>query len=320
VQNNYGDTPLHTAIAQGANRAAKLLLLSGASVHMQNLSGNSPIHTAVLHKNIEAVKTLIPFGADIEVRDNTGLTPLLLAAKYNHNEIARELIACGADPHARDNRGNTPLHESVKNRNEFISNLLIHSGADIYAKNRFNESPLTVALSYGKDVLQWFLTKRTISARNDAGNTPLHTAVQEGSSEDIIAYLLEKGADINSRNNRIETPLHLALTASHKQATQTLTEAGADIFLRNGEGESPLTLAMDMGREVFSWIVDARNVHAQDRNGSTALHLAVSENHPEIVQYLLTIGADPNRENNLGQTAAGTAQAMHHEAISRLFE
>ncbi|MCF7944961.1 MAG: ankyrin repeat domain-containing protein [Spirochaetia bacterium] len=318
LQDNYGNTPLHTAVSRSANRVAKLLLFTNANLHVRNLSGNSLLHTAVLNNNQEAVKMLIPFGANLEARDNTGLTPLLLAAKKNQNAIARELIVNGADAQARDNRGNTPLHEAVKNKNEYISLELIDSGADIYAENRFEESPLTTAISFGMEVMDWFITQRTVAARSDSGNSPLHTAVQHNASEEVIHLLLDRGADIDGRNNKIESPLHVALRASNKRAVKTLTAAGADIFLRNGEGESPVSLAMGMGRDVYSWIVDTRNMHAQDRNGNTPLHLAVSRGYPDIVQYLLSIGADPKRTNIMGQSAVDLAQTRSDDTLRTL--
>ncbi len=318
-RDNYGNTPLHTAISWGAAKSAKLLLLLGANVELRNLSGNTPLHTAVLHQDQLGVKMLYEYGASLEARDNTGMTPLLLSTRKNYWEISQLLIELGADYNTRDDRGNTPLHEAVRNKNQKTCQLLSDKGADIYAENRYGDTPLCVAFKAGVAVVSWFITGPMVYDRDDEGNTPLHTAIQQNASADVIRCLIDKGADINSRNNRINTPLHNAFLSNNKAAVEVLAAAGADLFSRNGEGFTPLNMAFSMGIDALSWIITPENLTSTDQSGNTPLHIAAVYGSLEPVEYLLALGADPSSKNLAGETPADAAeQADKLDIMNRL--
>ena len=48
-----------------------------------------------------------------------------------------------------------------------------------------------------------------LSIRDESGNTPLHLAVRQKETE-TVSYLLGKGADVNSVNRNLQSPLHFA--------------------------------------------------------------------------------------------------------------
>jgi ankyrin repeat protein len=307
TRDNYGNTPLHTSISSGSSKTGKYLLLLGARVDLRNLSGNTPMHQAVLHRDMSAIKMLREFGASLEIRDNTGMTPLLLAARRNYHEVARLLIEYGADYNTRDDRGNTPLHEAVRNRNKEISNLLAERGASIYASNRYGDTPLLVALRSGSEVIDWFITDSLVYARDDRGNTPLHSAIQLHAGTDIISLLIKKGSDINSRNNIIQTPLHAAFEANNKSAVEILAAAGADIFAKNADGISPLTLAMNRGIDAIDWLIHEENIKQTDQVGNTVAHIAAASGSVEMMEHMLRLGADITAVNLAGALPLDTA-------------
>ena len=70
---------------------------------------------------------------------------------------------------------------------------------------------------------------------------------------EIVKFLLEKGASIDSKNDYGSTPLHLASMKGHLEIVKLLLGEGA-------------------------------NIDAKDENGSTPLHWA--SRHPEIVELL----------------------------------
>jgi uncharacterized protein len=318
-RDNYGNTPLLTAISWGASRSAKLLLILGADVELRNLSGNTPMHTAVLHQDRLSIKMLYEYGASLESRDNTGMTPLLLSTRKNYWSISELLISLGADYNTRDDRGNTPLHEAARNKNEQTCILLSDKGADIYAENRYGDTPLKVAFKAGVDVVSWFITGPMIFDRDNEGNTPLHTAIQVNASAEVISRLISKGADIDSRNNQINTPLHNAFLSSNRSAVEVLVAAGADLFSRNGDGMTPLSMAFSLGTDALSWIISPENIASTDQQGNTPLHAAAIFGSMASVEYLLGLGADPNRENLAGETPAEAAQMAHNlDIMNRL--
>ncbi|MBI4852010.1 MAG: ankyrin repeat domain-containing protein [Acidobacteria bacterium] len=63
------------------------------------------------------------------------------------------------------------------------------------------------------------------------------------------------------------------------------------------------------------------NLNTFDDLGNTALHIAVELNFVNIVDILLTAGADPSIENDLGQTPFQLAHEtfLRYQQILKLF-
>ena len=61
-----------------------------------------------------------------------------------------------------------------------------------------------------------------------SGLTALHVAAFIG-SENVVSYLLEKGADVNSLTKREETPLHYAARAAQPNVMKLLLDHGAEL-------------------------------------------------------------------------------------------
>ncbi|GBG25258.1 Ankyrin repeat domain-containing protein, chloroplastic [Hondaea fermentalgiana] len=63
------------------------------------------------------------------------------------------------------------------------------------------------------------------------------------------------------------------------------------------------------------------DLDAQDKDGNSALHLAVQTEQVALVEWLVRKGADPELENNAGQTALHMACALHgHHRIYQLLQ
>jgi cytohesin len=119
------------------------------------------------------------------------------------------------------------------------------------------------------------------------GTTPLHLAVNY---PEVVKVLVANGADINAKDERDETPIHLAATEGDKQVVDLLLAAGADIDLH---------LAADTGyvEKVKQLIAAGADVNARDNDARTALYLAVLRGHTDVVEALASSGADVNAEN-----------------------
>jgi hypothetical protein len=138
------------------------------------------------------------------------LDPVLRFANERPS-LCRMLIDMGADPNIPGMDGMTPLDEACCLDADFVPEvieILVKGGANI-------DSP-------------------------PGRSSPLHLAALHG-REPAVRTLLRFGADKNKRNERGESPVHVALKVPrgpHKEVIKALIEAGADLTLKNADGVS----------------------------------------------------------------------------------
>jgi len=81
-----------------------------------------------------------------------------------------------------------------------------------------------------------------INSRNFFGETALHWASKEASS-DVVLYLLGNGARPNCVDYDGDSPLHWAAEYDRCDILSVLMKHGANPNQRNSEGETPLEVA-----------------------------------------------------------------------------
>ncbi len=147
--------------------------------------------------------------------------------------------------------------------------------------------------------------------------TALHYAAQNGHA-DVVAFLLDKGADVNRPNIAGETPLHYAVGLPDPAVVSLLLARGANPNARTTDGRSPLRMATAFARlgAIQALLDKGADVRETLPNGQTLLHMAVRVGPPESVALLVSRGVDVNAAAKNGQTplfvacaAGNTAQA-----------
>src|SRR4030095_12649227 len=93
------------------------LLDQGVAINALDEYGSSPLVTAVNKCSYTIVKMLLAKGADLETKTSSGATALIaIASRYhcsNLNRIAQALLDAGANVNAKDNSGRTVLIHTV---------------------------------------------------------------------------------------------------------------------------------------------------------------------------------------------------------------
>ncbi len=135
-----------------------------------------------------------------------------------------------------------------------------------------------------------------VNHRQADGSTPLQWAVHAGDLAEV-ERLLDAGADVSLANHYGATPIGLAAEVGNTDILKVLLAAGADADSPDPDGQTALlavarTGNVDAARLLleFGATVDAR----ENWGGQTALMWASARRHPEMMQLLISKGADVN--------------------------
>jgi len=379
-----GYTALMYAAEHGHAEIADLLLAAGADANAREHEDMHALHIAVrrLEREPRLVQSLIAAGSDVNAYggfayrrwtplmyaaakgddgsvglllragastagvDKEGWTSLMLAARSGHAGVVRILLDAGADREARDRTGQrTALDWANEERQAAVVELLRAAGAStaglvdqalVDAVRRRDVERIREALAAGARV----------EAMTRHGESVLFVAAQRGFA-DIVAVLIEAGADVRFRHKIYGSPLTQASAAGHTEIVRQLLAAGAR---PNVSGESALARAA-LGGHVD--IVDQLLAAGADPNAgqgtplreacrrdqvaivqrllaagarpnlhtdttTTALIQASLRGNAEIVGLLLEAGADPNIADHVDYTPLSSAAALGHEEVARL--
>jgi ankyrin repeat protein len=125
-----------------------------------------------------------------------------------------------------------------------------------------------------------------INSKDDVGLTGLHVASIQGQPK-IIELLLDKGAQISCRDIDGMTPLHFACENNHVQIAIVLTRGGADTSLRNKVGLTALHYICMNGLLSLTVLIRDYMINVSTSAGLTLLHCAADMGHVDMVRYLV---------------------------------
>jgi len=123
------------------------------------------------------------------------------------------------------------------------------------------------------------------------GRTCLHTATMNGHLA-ICRLLIDKGAQLEAKDDSGWTPLHWAANRGHVEIVRLLCDCGADIESHTNDGCRPLHWAAKYGRfSVVKELIEVRNaeINARDDRGHTALRMSRQYNK-HVTAYLVSHG------------------------------
>lgn len=141
----------------------------------------------------------------------------------------------------------------------------------------------------------------SINSRNSSiDTTPLHIATARG-KEDVVRLIVSTNANIDAPNIYGNSSLQCAVQNEHLNMVKFLVNAKADINSRNNDGDTALHNAVkkiykidniDNLTEIVEFLINSNaNVNAQNKKNKTPLHLAVNSKNFKFVELLVKHGA-----------------------------
>lgn len=149
-------------------------------------------------------------------------------------------------------QGGTPLVDALL-VNAPVEELrrLLKDGADANQPAANGMAPLAIALALDKSDIAQVLLEHGAQAQQPSGDT-LHTPLltylclgtQKPTPTALATQLLAQGADVQARDTRGNTPLHVCAATGNTAMTAFLLAHGADPQTPNQRGQTPLRLAV----------------------------------------------------------------------------
>jgi ankyrin repeat protein len=278
-------------------RMAILLLEKGADPQNKNIMGERLINIAVLKGiggNHDLIKLMLDKGADAR-------TMLRAAIKSNNSSVVEFLLERGFN-----------LDEITPTRtpHEIINIIETHAASLETLKNAVKNNRI--------DEVRQHLTANNINTRDKDSRTLLSHATEKGHA-DIVAILLEKGADPHATDIKTDrTPLMNAAYQGDQKSVNLLLDKGVNIDTANRTGWTALNSAADQGHiDIVQLLLERK----ADPNACSPLIKALNRNYSEVAQLLLKQHADPNQADANGCTPLNMAAMKGHEdAVKQLLK
>lgn len=272
------------------------------------VSGATALHCAITSGNLVAVMLLLQWGASLDERDGLGLGVLhkAISAWAKDPTIFSMLVALGADVMSvsGDEFDSLPLlHYAARSGcSGAIEELLSHGVPVDLPAPATSMTALHIACMLGRVACaKVLLTRGADPQRGDnGGNTPLCVAIRQNELE-VVRLFASLRCGISTRNARGETPLHYAASGQSVELLASLVEAGAELDARDDDGWTPLFYASQNSVHIAAFLVACgANVNAVDKRRRSPLYVAVQDRRADVVALLLAEGAVESLQQETG--------------------
>ena len=226
-------TPLAWSVTHGHPEAVRLLIKNGAEVNMKDDNGSTVLHGAAVFGRADIAKLLLENGANLQVRNDDGATPAdALHLDWRTTAFIGGMV--GVDVEAEDIAVMKIGRQEIA---KFFGTKDTFDGADTFGPQELSGAAFTGNLTAMKQALAGGADPNTMDPQS--GSTLLATAALMGHTE-IVAILLEHGADVNVKSRDGATALHTSAFLGRVETVKLLLENGADTTLRNNMGSTAI--------------------------------------------------------------------------------
>lgn len=301
-------TCLQVASHQGHAQMVQLLLMLGASLSLTDDDGDTALHYAAFGNQPEIMDLLLKAGADRDATNKGSCTALHVAINKQHVNCVRVLLKWKSNANIQDSYGDTALHDAISKENLEITEMLCNvPGLDFTLKNNRGFNVLHHAALKGNSLATEKLLLRSrqlVDVKKDDGFAALHLACLNGHRAVAETLLVQGLAEVDLRNNRRQTPLILAVCQGHCSLVELCVSLRADIHAEDGDGDTALHLALKKRSSIA--VAEVNELEAPTIYGIYSMLVGrVSVQHPVAIAvacYLIQEGCSLDKQNKKGKT------------------
>ncbi|XP_075703683.1 ankyrin repeat and SOCS box protein 10 [Rhinoderma darwinii] len=208
-----------------------------------------PLYVTATRGYTECLQLLLNKGAEVDFAPG-GESALHGACKNGHNECVRILLRHGANPNKQTQDGIFPLHLCKTPESYLCAKLLLQYGAHVNSQTEDEDlTPLHGAARHGLlgHVDLYLRYGAAVDKRDVQGETPLSVACSHPQTTDqldcyykVCQRLIDSGANIRTRDNDQQSPLHLACKSANPQTVALLLEQGAEVNAMSYSGNTAM--------------------------------------------------------------------------------
>ncbi len=288
--------------------------------------GMTPLLLAAREGYVDAVKALLKAGANVnQVSGGDKTSPLLIATINGHFDLAMFLLEQGANPQTASDNNATPLYAAL-NVEWAPKALYPQPRAQVNQKATYLEL-MKALLDKGAEP-NIRLNKKVwysgysfdLSGVDETGATPFWRAAY-ASDVEAMKMLVAYGADPNIRTERIAgRPRAGDIDREVKDVSGlppvpvggpavTPLQAAAGVGYGEGFAANSHRFAPTGMLAAVKYLIEdlGADVNAFDHEGNTALHHAAARGDVEMIEYLVSKGANVKAVSREGRTTADMA-------------
>ncbi|XP_075069400.1 ankyrin repeat domain-containing protein 12 isoform X2 [Mixophyes fleayi] len=179
-------------------------------------------------------------------------------------------------------------------------------------------TPVNILFGYPLSERKQMALLMQMTARdNSPDSTPNHPSQATPTQKKTPSSSTRQKDKVNKRNERGETPLHMAAIRGDISQVKELIRLGANVNVKDFAGWTPLHEACNMGYYDVAKVLIAAgaDVNTQGLEDDTPLHDAASSGHRDIVKLLLRHGGNAFQANKHGTRPIDMAETEELEQL-----
>ena len=325
--NDNGDTGLHILTRKENIECLNLLIRAGCDLNLRNNKLKTPLMMAIDKKNNEIVEFLIKEGANVNIYNDI---PLIWESFINNNlRIFNELLKGKVDftinydgksllfeiltkklseyilPlfNAGYNMNEThnnifSLHYSIEIGNISCMKNLLQTNIDISIKNNKNENSYMIAKKKDSDIFRLLIEKTVNHSKN--GKNIINNIIIDNDIETLIE-LYNKGMNFDCKDDSGKTPLMTAVESNNLEIVGNLIyDAEVDFEIKDNTGHTATYIAAIKGYyEIMNCLISGgAEFEIENENGLTLMKYLLKNKSEEGISLLINYGIDIDKEYN----------------------